>query len=89
MILTVARLVERKGQDMVISSLSEIKKHIPKIKYIICGRGSYEDKLKDLVKKLNLTDSVVFAGFIPNEQRTKFYNLCDLYVMPSREIKVT
>ena len=85
-ILTVARLVERKGQDMVIRSLSEIKKHIPKIKYIICGRGSYEDKLKDLVKKLNLTDSVVFAGFIPNEQRTKFYNLCDLYVMPSREI---
>lgn len=85
-ILTLARLVERKGQDMVIRSLQEIKKHIPKIKYVICGRGNYEGRLKDLVKKLNLTDNVVFTGFIPNEYRAKSYNLCDLYIMPSREI---
>lgn len=85
-ILTLARLVERKGQDMVIRALPEIKKHIPKVKYIICGRGNYEGKLKDLVKKLNLTDNVIFTGFIPNEHRAKFYNLCDFYIMPSREI---
>ncbi len=85
-ILTLARLVERKGQDMVIRALSEIKKHIPNVKYIICGRGSYESELKRLVVELELTGSVIFTGFIPNEDRMKYYNLCDLYIMPSREI---
>lgn len=85
-ILTLARLVERKGQDMVIRALPEIKKHIPNIKYIICGRGNYEKELKELAGKLGLAKNVVFTGFVPNEHRVKYYNLCDLYVMPSREI---
>lgn len=85
-ILTLARLVERKGQDMVIRALPEIKKHIPNVKYIICGRGSYESELRRLVAELELTGSVIFAGFIPNDHRIKYYNLCDIYIMPSREI---
>ena len=85
-ILTLARLVERKGQDMVIRALPEIKKHIPKVKYIICGRGSYEEGLKRLVSELELAGNVIFAGFILNEDRMRYYNLCDLYIMPSREI---
>jgi phosphatidylinositol alpha-1,6-mannosyltransferase len=85
-ILTLARLVERKGHDMVIHSLCKIKKNFPRIKYIICGRGNNESRLKQLVNDLNLNNSVIFAGFIPDELKVKFYNLCDIYIMPSREI---
>ena len=85
-ILTLARLVERKGQNMVIKALPIIKKSIPQVKYIICGKGNYENKLKELTEKLSLTNDVIFAGFVPNELRGKYYNLCDLYIMPSRII---
>ncbi len=85
-ILTLARLVERKGHDMVIKALPAIKKSIPQVKYIICGKGNYENKLRELTEKLNLTEDVIFTGFVPNELRGKYYNLCDLYIMPSRTI---
>ncbi|MBI4825084.1 MAG: glycosyltransferase family 4 protein [Nitrospirae bacterium] len=85
-ILTLARLVERKGHDMVINALPMIKKSIPQAKYVICGKGKYEENLKQLAEKLGLADDVIFAGFVPNESRNKYYNMCGLYVMPSREI---
>lgn len=85
-ILTLARLVERKGHDMVINALPTIKKSIPQVKYVICGKGIYEEKLKELAHKLGLSDDVIFTGFIPNDSRKKYYNICDLYIMPSREI---
>lgn len=85
-LLTLARIVERKGQDMVIRALPEIKKSIPSVKYIICGKGKDDARLKRLVEDLNLTDDVIFAGYVADDEKRKYYNLCDLYIMPSREI---
>ncbi len=85
-ILTLARLVERKGHDMVIRALPRIKESIPNVKYIICGKGNYEHTLKDLAASLSLTNDIIFTGFIPNDMRVRYYNSCDLYIMPSREI---
>jgi phosphatidylinositol alpha-1,6-mannosyltransferase len=85
-LLTLARLVERKGHDMVIRAFKEIKRVIPASKYIICGKGSYEGELKRLAESLGLADDVIFTGFVPNEERVKYYNLSNLYLMPSREI---
>ncbi|HEY5973209.1 MAG TPA: glycosyltransferase family 4 protein [Geobacteraceae bacterium] len=85
-ILTLARLVERKGQDMLIKALPLIKESCPDVKYVICGKGPYEAKLRELAIEQGVVDDVVFAGFVSNEDRVKFYNLCDIYAMPSREI---
>lgn len=85
-VLTLARLVERKGQDMMIRALPAIRKEVPEIRYVICGKGPYEAELRSLARELGVEDLVVFAGFVSNEERVKFYNLCDLYAMPSREI---
>lgn len=85
-ILTLARLVERKGQDMVIRALPEIRRRVGDVVYLVCGKGSHEAELKRLAAECGVADHVVFAGFVPNEERIEFYNVCDLYAMPSREI---
>jgi phosphatidylinositol alpha-1,6-mannosyltransferase len=85
-LLTLARLVERKGQDKVIEALPLVKKEIPDVRYVICGRGNDEARLRRLVAEKGVEGEVVFAGFVPNEERGAFYDACDVYVMPSREI---
>jgi len=85
-LLTLARLVERKGQDKVIEALPLVKKEIPDVRYVICGRGNDEARLRRIVAEKGVEGEVVFAGFVPNEERGAFYDACDVYVMPSREI---
>ena len=85
-ILTLARLVERKGQDKMIEALPAIKREIPDVRYVICGKGSDEARLRRIAVEQCVSDEVVFAGFVPNEVRAAFYDACDIYAMPSREI---
>ena len=85
-ILTVARIVRRKGHDSVIKALPQIVKDFPKIKYLIVGEGEYKGTVETLVEKLGLRDKVIFAGEIPHEDIIHFYDLCDVFVMPNRAI---
>ncbi len=80
--LTLARLVHRKGQALVIRSLAELKNK--EIVYVICGKGKAEKDLRQLAEELDVADQVRFAGFINEEQKVQYYQACDLFVMPSK-----
>ena len=86
-LLTVGRLVERKGHDTVIRALPEILRQVPTALYLIVGTGPEESRLKDLAHELGVEDQVVFVGYVPDGELPAYYNACDLFVMPSREIK--
>jgi glycosyltransferase involved in cell wall biosynthesis len=86
-ILTIARLAgeERyKGYDQVIRSLPEIIQSIPNVHYLIGGKGGDRPRIEKLIKDLNLQDHVTLAGFIPDEELCDYYNLCDVFAMPSK-----
>ncbi|MCA0444681.1 MAG: glycosyltransferase family 4 protein [Bacteroidetes bacterium] len=87
-ILTFARVIERKGHDVVIKSLPKVKTVFPDLVYLVCGKGDaeYISKLKTLAKELGVEDDVVFTGFVDPKEKNLYYNLCDVYIMPSREI---
>ncbi|MBI3584714.1 MAG: glycosyltransferase family 4 protein [Nitrospinae bacterium] len=86
-LLTVGRLVERKGHDYVIKALPEIIKEIPEIHYLIVGDGMYRSELERLSVKLNVRYFITFAGFIPDDELPEYYAMCDVFIMASREIK--
>ncbi len=86
-ILTVGRLTERKGHDMVIQSLHRVFEKVPSAIYLIVGSGPEKKRLKRLVEDLDLKEKVIFAGFVSDEELPKCYAACDLFIMPSREIK--
>lgn len=85
-ILTVGRLQERKGQDMMINALPAIKDKIPNILYAIIGGGEEKDKLVNLTKELSLTEHVLFMSEINDLQMIQAYQQCDVFILPNRTI---
>ena len=83
-ILTVTRIIRRKGVDLVIEAVNKLKNEIPDIIYVVVGDGPELEKCKELVKELNLDDYVHFTGKVPYEELNPFYNMCDVFVMVPR-----
>lgn len=85
-LLTLARLVPRKGQDEVIRTLPYVSLKIPNVLYVIAGKGRAEQELRALAAALGVQGLVHFSGFVPEQDKVSYYQMCDLYLMPSREI---
>ncbi|MBU2221317.1 MAG: glycosyltransferase, partial [Candidatus Omnitrophica bacterium] len=66
-LLTVARLVKRKGVHLVIEALKKLKKDFPELVYLVVGSGEEEDNLKKQAKESGLENDVCFLGSVPDE----------------------
>jgi glycosyltransferase involved in cell wall biosynthesis len=82
-VLTVGRLIELKGHKYLIEAIGILKKKGIKIKLIIVGEGPEEELLKKKTELMRLTNEVEFVGFKSKEELNYFYNLCDVFVLPS------
>jgi len=83
-IVSVGRLVHRKGQDHLIQALPEILKSVPDAHILMVGQGPYLSHLKKLVEDLNLVDHVSFIGRIQYAQLPQYICVGDVFIMPSR-----
>lgn len=85
-ILTVGRLQERKGHDVLIQALPTIIKSHPQLLYAIIGNGEQKPHLEKLVADLNLSKHVVFMNEINDAQMIQCYQQCDVFVLPNRTV---
>lgn len=86
-ILTVARLAEAeqyKGYDRILEALPQIRQEIPDIHYILAGKGDDRPRIEQLIAQLQLQECVTLAGFVSDEELDDYYNLCDVFAMPSK-----
>lgn len=83
LLLTVGRLVERKGMDRVIAALPEIARAFPDVVYAVIGTGKDEARLRRLAAERGVADRVRLLG---DRDPVPFYQACDVFVMPSRHI---
>jgi phosphatidyl-myo-inositol dimannoside synthase len=83
-LLTVSRLVERKGHDRVMRLLARIDAQMPPYRYYIVGDGRHRPVLEELARQLGLTERVVFAGRVPTEELGAYYHHAHLFVMLSQ-----
>lgn len=83
-IVSVGRLVHRKGQDHLIQSLPEILRSVPDAHILLVGQGPYLSHLKKLVQELGLCDHVTFIGRIQYAQLPQYICAGDIFAMPSR-----
>jgi phosphatidylinositol alpha-1,6-mannosyltransferase len=82
-ILSVSRLVERKGVDKVIEALPFVLERCPNALYVVVGDGPYRERLMELAQEKGIADKVLFAGRVPDIR--PFYRACDVFVLPTRE----
>jgi phosphatidylinositol alpha-1,6-mannosyltransferase len=86
-LLSVARLVEWKGHDVVLRGLPRLLERVPDLVYLIVGEGPFRTELERLADELGVREHVVFAGFVPEPQLPSFYRTARAMVVPSREFR--
>ena len=88
-LLSVGRVVERKGFDKVIMALPELIDKVPNLIYLIVGNGDYIKKLEALAEKLQIRGNVIFIANSNDRQLACYYALANIFIMPSRLEKKT
>jgi len=83
-IISVGRLVHRKGQDKLIASLPAINAAVPNVHLVLVGVGPHQNYLNKLAAKLQVADCVTFIGRINYAELPKYICVGDIFAMPSR-----
>ena len=78
-LLSVGRLVKRKGFDKVIEALQEVLKDASNLIYVIVGNGPE-------MPNVGLKDEVILITDADDEEKNNWYDICDIFIMPAREI---
>ncbi|REL26122.1 glycosyltransferase family 1 protein [Thalassotalea euphylliae] len=80
-IISMARLVEGKGVDLVIKAMSQLPE---RVRLVIAGEGEQAENYQLLAHELGLEDRVTFKGWISGQQKEDMLNSADLLCLPSR-----
>ncbi|MGW4122619.1 glycosyltransferase family 4 protein [Nocardia sp. NPDC004711] len=83
-ILCLSRLVPRKGQDMLITAMLEIRRRVDGAVLVIAGGGPYEQKLRQFAEVMGLGNDVVFTGRVPSGELAAHHTIADVFAMPCR-----
>lgn len=83
-VLCLSRLVPRKGQDVLIRALPQIRKAVDGAVLVIVGGGPYEDRLRTMVRSRGLDEHVVFTGTVPSSELAAHHTIADVFAMPCR-----
>lgn len=82
-ILTVGRLVEKKGHEFLARALPKVIEKHPNTHWFIVGDGHLRNKLEELVKYLKIETNVTFLGQCENTVVKDFYSRSEIFVLPS------
>ncbi|MCX6449467.1 MAG: glycosyltransferase family 4 protein, partial [Actinobacteria bacterium] len=83
-IVSVGRLVHRKGQDKLIESLPKILQSFPDAVLLLVGEGPIKQMLKNTAKQLGVTNQVIFAGRVQHIDLPDYICLGEVFAMPVR-----
>ncbi len=86
LVVTVGRLVERKGHDVVIKAMPDILDRAPGAAYVIVGDGPERARLARLAADTGVGGHVHLMGSLPRRDVLAFIAACDVFVMPSRRV---
>ena len=80
---------EYEGLELLINAISKLKNECPDIHLLLVGGGQAEDKLKERVAQLNISDQVTFTGRVNHSEVMKYYSIIDMLVYPRLPMRLT
>ena len=83
-ILTVRRLVFKNGVDTLIDSANIAVKKNSRIVFLAVGKGPDSDSVKMRINQFGIEGNFKLAGFVSDEDLPFYYNVADLFVLPSK-----
>jgi len=85
-VLSVCRLVERKGLDLAIKAVAGLVGEFPDLCYVIAGAGPARADLEKLAALLGVGGHVQFVGEVSDSSRQALYEASEFFVMPNRDM---
>jgi colanic acid/amylovoran biosynthesis glycosyltransferase len=83
-IISVCRLVEKKGIDVLLKAIPLVMRECPKVKVTIVGEGPLKKDLISLSKQLHLKN-VKFKPYLSNPLVFELLKTADIFVLPCQE----
>ena len=83
-ILTIGRIGEQKGLDLVVPVLKKLREENYNVRWYVLGDGDkeYKDHLSEMLVNAGVADMMLFLGTTPNPY--SYLRDCDIYAQPSR-----
>jgi glycosyltransferase involved in cell wall biosynthesis len=83
-LLTVANLIPRKGQDLLVTALKRLDRRRWRLSLVGPARdAAYARRLRGLVQRLKLGERITITGEVPSGRLTALFAAADLFVLPS------
>lgn len=82
-ILSIGRLIQRKGYDYLLQAGKILKDEGVRFELTIIGSGPEEKNLRQMITELNLQDYVTIMDTIPQKELNSYYNQTEIFVLPS------
>ena len=83
-LLFCGRLVEQKGLDILLKTLSNLRRHYKDLTLNVIGDGQYKKSYIQLAQKLGVEDIVNFHGYVHLPNLVEYYKRANIFVLPSR-----
>ena len=84
-LVTIGRLVKKKGHETVLRGLPTVLKVVTNLKYLVVGGGPEEARLNQLEESLSIAHAVRFTGDVPHHQLGDYYRAGDLFAMVNQQ----
>lgn len=82
-ILTIGRLVEKKGHEYMIRALSMLKDTGREFRYFVAGDGPLRGALESIADELGLGGKVMFLGPVDEGEAHQLYSKAHVFALPS------
>lgn len=74
---------EYKGLDILLDAMVRVKDRRPEARLLVGGGGELISKYEQLAKRLGVSDSVEFLGYLPDKELAALYSSSSVFVLPS------
>ena len=76
--------------DAIIRAFAKFAEHAPDWRLVVAGTGTETEKLKALVRELNIDDKVEFVGWLDSERNFHYYSIAKIWVsIPESDARPT
>jgi phosphatidyl-myo-inositol dimannoside synthase len=85
-LLSIGRLVDRKGFLEVIDVVNEMKDRYPNLMYVMLGKGPLEENIRAKIGSLD-TKNIILIDEASDEEKNAWLEICDVFIMVSKDLK--
>ncbi|MDP3969740.1 MAG: glycosyltransferase family 4 protein [Nocardioides sp.] len=83
-VVCTARMVRRKGQDVLVRAWAGVRREVPGAVLLLVGDGPDRPRLERLAWEHGVRDAVIFAGSVPGDEMPAWTDAGDVFAMPCR-----